>query len=105
MAFPRLILHKHKADAVRRFHPWIFSGAIKTQEGNPQEGDVVEVYSDRGEFLAAGHYGSGSIAVKIFSFAPVADLSTLLAEKLQAAYQLRQQLGLIDHLTPTATGS
>lgn len=97
MAFPRLILHKHKADAVRRFHPWIFSGAIKTQEGNPQEGDVVEVYSDRGEFLAAGHYGSGSIAVKIFSFAPVADLSTLLAEKLQAAYQLRQQLGLIDH--------
>lgn len=97
MAFPRLILHKHKADAVRRFHPWIFSGAIKTQEGNPQEGDVVEVYSDRGEFLAAGHYGSGSIAVKIFSFAPVADLSTLLAEKLQTAYQLRQQLGLIDH--------
>lgn len=96
MVFPRLILHKHKADAVRRFHPWIFSGAIKTQEGEPQEGDVVEVYSDRHEFLAMGHYGSGSIAVKIFSFEPVSDLSALLAEKLQSAYRLRQRLGLVD---------
>ncbi|MCU0524104.1 MAG: class I SAM-dependent rRNA methyltransferase [Elainella sp. Prado103] len=96
MVFPRLILHKHKADAVRRFHPWIFSGAIKTQEGEPQAGDVVEVYSDRHEFLAMGHYGSGSIAVKIFSFEPVSDLSALLTEKLQSAYQLRQRLGLVD---------
>jgi len=64
---PRLILRRHKAEALRRFHPWVFSGAIQRSEGEPQDGAVVEVYDDQGEFLATGHYGSGSIAVKVLA--------------------------------------
>jgi 23S rRNA (cytosine1962-C5)-methyltransferase len=92
--FPRVVLHKHKADAIKRFHPWIFSGAIKQTEGELREGAIVEVYSHAGEFLATGHYGLGTIAVKIFSFSPVTDVESLFLEKLQTAFQLRQQLGL-----------
>lgn len=96
---PRLILHKHKTDAIKRFHPWIFSGAIKQTQGELRDGSIVEVYSDSGEFLAVGHYSPNSIAVKIFSFAPVADIEQLFLEKLQTAYHLRQQLGLVDNPT------
>jgi 23S rRNA (cytosine1962-C5)-methyltransferase len=96
--FPRLTLHKHKADAVKRFHPWIFSGAIKQTEGELRDGAIVEVFSDEGDFLAVGHYSNGSIAVKIFSFVPITSIEQLFLEKLQAAYQLRQQLGLVDNL-------
>ncbi len=60
---------KHKKDNfVRRFHPWIFSGAIAKIEGYVNDGSIVEVYSHKNEFLAIGHYHKGSIAVKIFSF-------------------------------------
>ncbi|MFM7428057.1 MAG: class I SAM-dependent rRNA methyltransferase [Elainella sp.] len=96
-SFPRLTLRKNKTDALRRFHPWIFSGAIQSGADDLPEGTIVEVYSDRGEFLALGHYGRGSLAVKIFSFAPVADLDQLWRDKLRAAYELRQQLGLVNH--------
>nr|WP_297078807.1 class I SAM-dependent rRNA methyltransferase [Thermoleptolyngbya sp. M55_K2018_002] len=94
VSLPRIILRDHKADAVRRFHPWIFSGAIKRIEPDAQEGDWVEVYSDRGEFLAAGFFGAGSIAVKVVSFQPVESLDTLFLERFQQAYGLRKQLGL-----------
>lgn len=93
---PKLILHKHKTDAVKRFHPWVFSGAIKFTEGELGEGAIVEVYSETGEYLATGHYSPGNIAVKIFSFAPVADVNQLLGEKIQQAFAARQQLGLAD---------
>jgi 23S rRNA (cytosine1962-C5)-methyltransferase len=94
---PRLILRRHKADALRRFHPWVFSGAIQRSEGEPQDGAVVEVYDDQGEFLATGHYGSGSIAVKVLAFAPVEDFQALLQARLETAYALRQQVGLANN--------
>lgn len=98
MSDPRLILHNRKTDAVKRFHPWVFSGAIKKTEGELRDGAIVEVYSDSGEFLAVGHYGTGSIAVKIFAYEPLADLRQLFLTKLQNAHQLRQQLGFVNHL-------
>lgn len=94
VSLPRITLRDNKADAVRRFHPWIFSGAIKQIEPDAQEGDWVEVYSDRGEFLAAGFFGAGSIAVKVVSFRPVESLDGLFLERFQQAYALRKQLGL-----------
>jgi 23S rRNA (cytosine1962-C5)-methyltransferase len=94
--FPRLILHNRKTDAVKRFHPWVFSGAIKKTEGELRDGAIVEVYDDSGEFLAVGHYGTGSIAVKIFAYEPLTDLRHLFLAKLKTAYQLREQLGLVD---------
>ena len=92
--FPRVILRNNKADAVRRFHPWIFSGAIKTLEPNVHDGDFVEVHTEKGEYLASGIYNSGNIAVKILSFQPVDDLDQLFLERVQSAYLLRKQIGL-----------
>lgn len=93
----KIILRNQKIDAVKRFHPWIFSRAIKQIEGEVKEGAIVEVYSDRGEYLATGLYNPGNIAVKILSFPKVSDIAQLFLEKFQNAYQLRQQIGLVDN--------
>lgn len=64
----KIILKSGKDQSVRRYHPWIFSGAIKKIFGNPLEGDLVEVFDNKDNFLALGHYQPGSIAVRILSF-------------------------------------
>lgn len=64
----KVILKKGREESLRRFHPWVFSGAIAQIQGSPAEGDIVGVYTSEGEFLAAGHYQIGSIAVRILSF-------------------------------------
>ena len=55
---------------VRRFHPWVFSGAIARTEGRPSEGDIAEVYDARGELLGVGHHHAGSLSVRLLSFGP-----------------------------------
>ena len=62
-----IILKPGKDEFVKRYHPWIFSGAIGQVQGNPEEGDMVEVYSGKGEYLATGFYEKGSLAVKLIS--------------------------------------
>ena len=64
----KIILKKGRDESLRRFHPWVFSGAIAQIAGHPSEGDIVGVFSHEGEFLAYGHYQVGSIAVRILSF-------------------------------------
>lgn len=64
----KVILKKGREDSVLRFHPWVFSGAIAEVTGNPEEGDLVSVYSCDGTLLACGHWQIGSIAVRILSF-------------------------------------
>jgi len=97
--FPAIVLHNKKAEAVKRFHPWIFSGAIKQKPADLQDGDVVDVVSAAGDYLATGHYAPNNIAVKIFSFTPVESLDALFLQKVQAAYALREQIGLAHHPT------
>lgn len=63
-----IYLHKGKEESLLRFHPWVFSGAVKRIEGDIREGDLVEVCSSKGDFLGLGHYQIGSIAVRILSF-------------------------------------
>ncbi len=94
--FPAVILHRHKTGAVKRFHPWIFSGAVKKTEGSLQSGQIVEVFSEDGTYLATGHYGKGSVSVRVFSFEKVTDLTQLWRNKLHSAYALRKQIGLTD---------
>ncbi|MHA8101944.1 class I SAM-dependent rRNA methyltransferase [Aquirufa nivalisilvae] len=89
-------LKRGKDAPVRRFHPWIFSGAIYQQSPNLQDGDWVNVLSDKDEFLGLGHYHAGSIAVKIVSFTPVTDLQDLWVHKIARAWELRQQLNFTD---------
>lgn len=93
--FNQVILHNRKVDAVKRFHPWIFSGAIQQIGQGVEDGDVVEVYSAAGDYLATGHYATGSIAVKVLSFQPIDRIEQLFLHRFQAALALRQQLGLV----------
>lgn len=69
--FSTIILKKGKEEAIRRFHPWVFSGAIHKIVGSPIEGDFVKVLTSQMECIAVGHYGSGSIAVRIIAFEDV----------------------------------
>ncbi|MFN4787777.1 MAG: class I SAM-dependent rRNA methyltransferase [Pseudanabaena sp.] len=96
-SLPRAIIHRKKVDAVQRFHPWIFSGAIAKIQGEVSDGDLVEAYSEDGKFLAIGLWGMGSIAIKVLSFQPVESMQSLLRDRLKQAFILRQQLGLIDN--------
>lgn len=72
MTFSKLYLQAGRDEAVRRFHPWVFSRAISRYEGNLADGDVVEVFDNKNRYLATGHYHDGSIAVRIFSFGATA---------------------------------
>lgn len=97
---PQLILAPGKEKAVMRRHPWIFSGAIKQQKGNPQEGDIVDVYSFDHKWLAAGYYQNESIAVKVLSFdTPDVDPEShpaFLHSLLLSAVRYRESLGFFD---------
>lgn len=64
----KVILKKGREESLRRFHPWVFSGAVAQLIGEPAEGDIVAVYASDGSFLATGHYQIGSIAVRVLSF-------------------------------------
>ena len=88
---------KHGKDApVKRFHPWVFSGAIIKQSPNLQDGDWVNVFSSREEFLGTGHFHHGSIAVKIISFEAIESKSAFWEKRIQNAWDLRSLLPLKD---------
>ena len=100
--YPMIILKPGKEAALKRFHPWLFSGAISRIEGVPAEGDIVEIFSDHKEYLATGHYQSGSITVKIFSFKRVDVTAEFWESKLLKAFELRRYLGLVDNAITNA---
>ncbi len=93
----KVILNSGKEKSIRRLHPWIFSGAIKNIIGNPKEGDIVEVYSNKDEFLALGHYQVGSIAIRIFAFENIKPDIDFWYQKIYTAYQLRSSLYLTNN--------
>ncbi len=98
--YSQIILKSGKDQSLKRFHPWVFSGAIKEIRGAVNEGDVVEVLSNKHEFLAIGHYQIGSIAVRVFSFADSEINQSFWVDKLTNAVSLRKEL-----LKPETTGT
>ncbi|MBO4800484.1 MAG: class I SAM-dependent rRNA methyltransferase [Bacteroidaceae bacterium] len=86
-----------KDDSLRRFHPWIFSGAIHHIEGKPQEGDVVRVCTANGEFIAVGHWQIGTIAVRVLSFENENIDTSFFKQRLNAALNVRRSIGLADN--------
>ncbi len=94
--FPKIILKHGKDEALRRFHPWVFSGAIQKISGEISEGCIVEVCAANNEFLGMGHYNDGSIAVRIFSFFKTECDKIFWKEKLENALNLRKRLGLFN---------
>lgn len=96
-SFIKVILNNGKDQSVRRFHPWVFSGAIKKISGEVKEGDIVEVYSSQNELLGMGHFQIGSIAIRMFSFSHVTPDYTFWKSKIQKAYDFREQLNLTNN--------
>ncbi len=89
MTLARITLKKGKDQSVRRYHPWIFSGAIIPANPQPKEGDAVEVFASDGTYLATGHWSPGSIAVRIFSFTRCEPDRDFFRKKLADAMQYR----------------
>lgn len=95
-------LKPHKEESLLRFHPWVFSGAIRSIQldadyphAQPQEGEVVQVVGSSGKVLGVGHYQIGSIAVRILAFGVSELPKDFWQERIRAAYNVRQSLGLI----------
>ena len=89
-----IILRPKKDESLKRFHPWVFSGAIAKIPQGTEEGDIVRVFSANGEFLGVGHYQIGSISVRILSFADEAIDLDFYIRRISSAYKLRMELGL-----------
>lgn len=96
MNLPKIILKPGKENALRRFHPWVFSGAVGNVEGDLQPGDIVEVRSHRNQYLATGHYTSENITVKIFDFTGATVTDLFWHRKIESAFELRKRIGLTD---------
>ena len=92
-------LKRGKDESLRRFHPWVFSGAIQHVDDDIEEGDIVRVVTAGGDFIAVGHYQQGSIAVRVLSFRDVSIDDSFWAARLLSALQMRQTIGLADSAT------
>jgi len=92
-----IILKPGKEQSLKRFHPWVFSGAIDKIEGSVAEGDLVKVISSGHEFLGIGHYQIGSIAIRLISFQNVRIDRLFWRTRLDEAIRLRQALGLLEN--------
>ncbi len=93
----KVILKPNKEQSLQRFHPWVFSGAIKKIEGVPFEGEVVEVYSADNRFLAIGHYQLGSITVRIINFNQEPVDYLFWKNKIDSSLELRKSLCLTEN--------
>lgn len=98
----KVYLKPKKEESLLRFHPWVFSGAIARVEGNPEEGEVVEVYTSDKKYIAAGHYQIGSIAVRVLTFQKEEINHDFWVRRLTVARNLRQALRLIGTETNNA---
>jgi 23S rRNA (cytosine1962-C5)-methyltransferase len=92
----KIILKSGKDQSVKRYHPWIFSGAIKKIYGQPTEGEIVHVYSNKDEFLGSGHYQDASITVRLLSFTEQEIGASFYQDRIRDATAARTATGLME---------
>ena len=95
--YKQIRLRKGKDESLRRFHPWVFSGAIHSMDEGIAEGEVVRVVTISGDFIAVGHYQQGSIAVRVLTFNDVAIDDEFWLSRLRSALQMRRAIGIADN--------
>ena len=95
--YKNLILRKGKDESLKRFHPWVFSGAVHHIEGEPEEGEVVRVLDSEERFVAVGHWQIGSIAVRVLSFEDISIDACFWEQALSAAYTMRCAIGVAEN--------
>ena len=97
MTYKKVYLKPGKEESLKRFHPWVFSGASAKVEGEPEEGEIVDVYTSKKEFIACGHFQIGSIAVRVLSFRQEEIGHDFWKHRLEVALDLRRSLNLVDN--------
>lgn len=99
---PVVVLKQGRDVAVRRRHPWVFSGAVAERHGTLQRGCFVEVRAKDGSMLGCGHWGTKGIAIRMISFNSVKDERSLLHDRVSSAINVRSSLNLVG--SPETTG-
>ena len=99
MNYPSIVLHKGKEFSLQRRHPWVFSGAIAKKDAHLQDGDLVEVFSNKQEYLGTGYYAGGSIAVRIISFERSIIDEEFWFHTIHKAWAYRAHLGILNEHT------
>ncbi len=94
--YKNIYLKRGKEESLKRFHPWIFSGAIHHVDEGIEEGDFVRLITSAGDFIAVGHYQIGSIAVRVLSFRDIEIEHEFWKERLTSALAMRQSIGIAD---------
>lgn len=95
--YRNIYLKKGKEESLKRFHPWVFSGALNKIDEGINEGDIVRVFSNTGDFLAVGHFQIGSIAVRVLSFEDIEINGKFWEERLASALEARKAIGVADN--------
>lgn len=95
--YRNIYLKKGKEESLKRFHPWVFSGALNKIDEGINEGDIVRVFSNTGDFLAVGHFQIGSIAVRVLSFEDIEINGKFWEERLASALETRIAIGVADN--------
>jgi len=86
---------KKAADSfIKRKHPWIFSGAIEKVEGNPSNGDTVQIFTSNKTLVGCGSFSpSSQIRVRVLSFDPVEKVDyDFFRRKISLAQSLREKI-------------
>jgi 23S rRNA (cytosine1962-C5)-methyltransferase len=93
---PRIVLLPKRARPFYGRHPWVYAGAIAAVEGEPADGDVVDLVSHAGDFVARGLYnGRSNIRVRLYGWDAAVELDdAFFRERLAASLRLRKVLGL-----------
>ncbi len=97
MNYKTVVLKRGKEESLKRFHPWVFSGAIYHVDNDVKEGETVRVMTENGDFIAVGHYQIGSIAVRVLSFHDVEIDSNFWESRLKSALDTRLAIGVADN--------
>ena len=97
MNYKTVVLKRGKEESLKRFHPWVFSGAIHHVDNDVKEGETVRVMTENGDFIAVGHYQIGSIAVRVLSFHDVEIDSNFWESRLKSALDTRLAIGVADN--------
>lgn len=96
-SYKTICLKRGKEESLKRFHPWVFSGAIANMDEGIEDGDMVRVMTSNGDFIAVGHYQIGSIAVRVLSFDDNTIDSEFWKDRLAEALKMRLSIGIADN--------
>ena len=95
--YKNIYLKHRKEESLKRFHPWVFSGAIHHMDEGIAEGDTVRVITADGNCIAVGHYQLGTITVRVLSFDDIAIDDSFWQQRMQSALAMRESIGVANN--------